>query len=170
MNPQKRRQLILGIALSVTLALVFWVSRDQAEAVVQPAPRHPSGVYKSSQIKVASSASAVEKLHALSRRGSGVMADALAPANWLATPVPAQSASAAAMLPPQAPALPFQVLGKYIEDGKLAVFLQYGERNIVARAGDTIDDYRVDQIGGGLMAFTYLPLNEKQTLVIGEVN
>lgn len=73
--------------------------------------------------------------------------------------------------PPAAPPLPFRFLGRLVDDGETAYFLQLNDRNIVMHIGDTVDKtYTLDGISNGTLTFTYLPLNEKQTLVVGEVN
>ena len=73
--------------------------------------------------------------------------------------------------PPEAPPLPFQFLGRMIDDGKTAYFLQFRDRNLVMHIGDSIDKtYSLDGVNNGVLTFTYLPLNQKQTLVVGEAN
>ncbi|MES2151610.1 MAG: hypothetical protein V4508_17670 [Pseudomonadota bacterium] len=69
-----------------------------------------------------------------------------------------------------APALAIRYLGRFADDGKQLFFLQVGERNVVARIGDTIDDYRFDSVTGDSLNFTYLPLQLKQVLAAGEPN
>ncbi|PHV39745.1 hypothetical protein [Janthinobacterium sp. BJB304] len=69
------------------------------------------------------------------------------------------------------PPLPFQFLGRFVDEGKAAYFLQAGERNVVARPGDTLEErYRFDGVVQGALQFTYLPLNLKQTLAVGDIN
>lgn len=69
------------------------------------------------------------------------------------------------------PPLPFQFLGRFVDEGKAAYFLQAGERNVVARPGDTLEErYRFDGVVQGALQFTYLPLNMKQTLAVGDLN
>ena len=71
--------------------------------------------------------------------------------------------------PPQAPPLPFAYLGKLFDAGTTVIFLAKGDRNYVVRSGDTIDGtYRVDEIGERAMMLTYLPLDSKQSLGVGE--
>jgi len=49
------------------------------------------------------------------------------------------------------------------------VFLVQGERNLVVHEGDTIDSlYRVERIADGGITLLFLPLNQRQTIVIGE--
>jgi hypothetical protein len=72
--------------------------------------------------------------------------------------------------PPAAPALPYIFLGKKLEDGAWEVFLARGEQSFVVRAGSLIEStYRVDAIKPPQLSMTYLPLNEQQTLAIGEL-
>lgn len=71
--------------------------------------------------------------------------------------------------PPQAPPLPFKYMGSMHESAQRTVwYLQQGERLIVAGSGDVIDStYRTEGVEGGQLRFTYLPLNQRQTLSIG---
>lgn len=69
------------------------------------------------------------------------------------------------------PPLPFQFVGRFIDDGKTAYFLQKEEHNIVARVGEKIgDNYQLDEAANGTLTFTYLPLRQKQTLAVGDTN
>jgi hypothetical protein len=65
---------------------------------------------------------------------------------------------------PVAPPLPFQYFGRITENGKTEVFLMRGEELLSVAPGQTLGAYRVDQVGAGSIAFTYLPLKTKQTL------
>ncbi|CDG81313.1 hypothetical protein [Janthinobacterium agaricidamnosum] len=70
-----------------------------------------------------------------------------------------------------APPLPFRFLGRFVDDGKTAYFLQVDGRNVVARVGEKIDDnYLFDNAAGDTLSFTYLPLKQKQSLVVGDLN
>ena len=73
---------------------------------------------------------------------------------------------------PSAPPLSFQYIGKMVDgDNRAAVFLEQQRRIFVVREGDAIDgNYRVDAIAPPVMTLTYIPLDEKQTMQIGEVN
>jgi len=83
----------------------------------------------------------------------------------------AQAAAPAAADPNAPPPLPFQFLGRFVDEGKAAYFLQAGERNVVARPGDLLEErYRFDGVVQGALQFTYLPLNQKQTLAVGDLN
>jgi len=65
---------------------------------------------------------------------------------------------------PAAPPLPFQYFGRITENGKTEVFLMRGDELLSVAPGQTLGEYRVDQVGAGSIAFTYLPLKTKQTL------
>ncbi|MDQ1830939.1 hypothetical protein [Massilia scottii] len=70
-----------------------------------------------------------------------------------------------------APELPIRLLGRFLDDGRQAYFLQVEERNVVAYVGDKIDgSYTFDSAGNDTLTFTYLPLRKKQTLAVGEMN
>lgn len=70
---------------------------------------------------------------------------------------------------PTAPPLPFRYLGALFEDGGATVFLGDGQRTHVVRAGDTIDGrYRIDAITPKKVTFVFLPLDQRQELVIGK--
>jgi hypothetical protein len=70
-----------------------------------------------------------------------------------------------------APELPIRFLGRFIEDGKVAFFLQVGDSNVIARIGDKVGDhYRLDSAGAEGLTFTYMPLNQKQVLAAGDTN
>lgn len=69
---------------------------------------------------------------------------------------------------PKAPPLPFQYLGKVVDNGEVKVFLAQQGKHLIASAGDVIDGtYTVEEIAGGRMTFLYQPLNERQILAIG---
>jgi hypothetical protein len=90
--------------------------------------------------------------------------------------LPPQAAEAppparAAVQPGGAPPLPFQFMGRFVEDGKSAYFLQADGRNVVARPGEKIDDnYLLEGAANGALQFIYLPLNERQSLAVGDNN
>jgi hypothetical protein len=71
---------------------------------------------------------------------------------------------------PVAPPLPYAYLGSYQEPGgHLIIFLTKGERMYSVSPGDILESvYHVDGIVGGQLSLTYLPLNTKQTLNVGE--
>ena len=70
--------------------------------------------------------------------------------------------------PPQAPPLPFTFMGRLSEARDTTVFLTVGERNLIVKPGDTIDNtYKVEEVSDTGVVLTYLPMNLRQTLPIG---
>ena len=69
---------------------------------------------------------------------------------------------------PTAPALPFQFIGRYEQDGKTGVFLQSQQQALVVYQGDVIEQqYKVEKIDAVSMTLRYLPTNDLQILSIG---
>jgi hypothetical protein len=81
--------------------------------------------------------------------------------SWL-PPAPKQVAQA-----PRAPALPFKYLGQMVQDGETVVILDQASLTHLARKGQVIGSYRIEDIGARDMRFTYLPLSETQRLTFG---
>jgi hypothetical protein len=70
---------------------------------------------------------------------------------------------------PTAPPLPFAFMGTMKQGNTVVYFLARGERAYDAKVGDVIDDtYRIDGVSNGQLVFTYLPLESRQGLQIGE--
>lgn len=70
--------------------------------------------------------------------------------------------------PPTAPPLPFTFLGRYVDAGAPTFFLVKGDRVLTVKVGDVIEGiYRVDGVVGSSLGLTYLPLNIKQQLDMG---
>ncbi len=87
-------------------------------------------------------------------------------------PTAAEAAALAAAQPapppPMAPPLPFVYMGRLAEEQNTTVFLVMGDRNLVVKPGDVIDNtYKIEEVGESAMTLTYLPMNQRQTLPIG---
>ncbi len=72
---------------------------------------------------------------------------------------------------PTAPPLPFTAVGaiqgKQIGNGQQQAFIQHGDNLTVIQKGDTVaGSYRVDNITTDRVEFTYLPLGQKQSLLL----
>ncbi|WP_431096868.1 hypothetical protein [Polaromonas aquatica] len=73
--------------------------------------------------------------------------------------------------PPTAPPLPFTAVGAIqgskIGNGQLQAFIQQGDNLTVIQKGDTVaGSYRVEEITSDRVVFTYLPLGQKQSLLL----
>lgn len=127
----------------------------QAPAVAEPEP------YSGSQ------SGALEQAPAI--------VDIFAPRTWqpaAAVPAPGEAAAATAVPPPpQAPALPFRLIGRLVEPGAAQVFLLTEDDDVLAvRIGDRIgNSYRVEKVEKGQLVFRYRPLNTRQTLALGDL-
>ena len=78
---------------------------------------------------------------------------------------PAQAAAAAEKpAAPVVPPLPFRYFGRLTENGKTEVFVMRGDELLALAPGQTIGEYRVEQIADASISFTYLPMKTKQTL------
>ncbi|MGH8381917.1 hypothetical protein [Pseudomonas sp.] len=90
------------------------------------------------------------------------------PLAQMATVTEQPVALAPVALPPVAPALPFQFVGRLDDRDDQQVFLQSGEKLYVVRRGDVIDDlYRIEHISATELSVVYLPLHLSQTLSVG---
>lgn len=93
--------------------------------------------------------------------------DAFAPRSWQPPP---PKPVVQKMPEPKAPPLPFRYLGKVMENGIVTAFIAQDARTYLAHTGDTVLDYRVEEITPTQMTLVFLPLNEKQTLSFGSTN
>lgn len=178
------KKAVLGAAAVATLLAALFAPEDEG-SIVGPATATPRQVERVAPAPVAAAAEAPQTSRALAiepRRGldDEEAATLFAKQSWqpetpkkiMLDQQAAQATRAVAAIDANAPPpLPFQFLGRFVDEGKAAYFLQAGERNVVARPGDTLEErYRFDGVVQGALQFTYLPLNLKQTLAVGDIN
>lgn len=161
MKPTLRQLLLFG-ALAATLAAVYWVNRggdaDTVQVVVRP--RHPVMAAATKTASPPATPTALQARFAIAAR------DLFPSQTWYIAPPPPRPVPPP---PPQAPPLPFRFLGLWQEQGQTAVFVSDGPRDLILKAGDTVDGhYKVEDIGHGAVRLVYLPLNQIQTLSFGE--
>lgn len=160
----KNRNRILYGALAVTLAATWWTARQEeaAPGIAEPVirPDTPANL-------VASAGTGRVNAHTVMQEAS---ADAFAPRDWAPPPPPPPKALPPPPPPPPvAPPLPYRYLGKWLEDGRLVVFLNTGNRSTRVKGGEVLDgQWRVDEITPKFVRFTYLPLTQTTTLSIGD--
>lgn len=170
----RRRKLILGIALAVTLGLVAWVgqqeSPDGEDADARPAPRAARGGTPARQAAPGGEELSLARGEMPPASGR----DPFAPQTWNPPPdaVPPPAAGPAAAppppSPPQVPDFPFAYLGRLAEGSEITVYLAMPERNLLVRRGDVIDTaWRLEAIHPNRLVFRYLPLGRKKTLITG---
>lgn len=172
------RQLVLfGLLALVVAASSDWqavtpVSGKSSLPVVQAAEKNAG----SSAIKrdaVAVNAADVQLDRLGKRAVSGVkMVDVFKGKSWYVPPPPPPPPKPVPPPPPTAPPLPYAFLGSYQEPGgRLIIFLTRGERVYSVSPGDVIENtYHVDGVAAGQLSLTYLPLNIKQTMNIGDLS
>lgn len=163
------RGLLLYGALALVLAASAWThlrrqqgeSADPADAVALP--RRAASP--------AAAASPPPPSAAAEDQADAAVLDLFAAVNWDAPPpAPPPPPPVAPAAPPQAPALPFEYLGRTEavgEAGGQLVHLRRGSEMFSVRAGDSIDaQYRLEQVSDEALQISYLPLAARQTLII----
>jgi hypothetical protein len=180
LTPKLRAALLLA-GLAATLATAYWASRlpsgDEVAAAALPGTRAPGSTAGTGHTARGAEAGGVDLTRLKRDPSTGPDRDLFDPRSF-APPPPARRAgaaqkpsaapAAAAAPPPAAPPPPYVYLGRLAEGEHTSVFLSNGDRNLVVKAGDVLDNtYRVDEIGPSTLVLTYLPQNIKQTLPIG---
>ena len=149
------KKVLGGIAVVSTLASV--VAGHEAPSVVAPAaPKVDTRLQVKDDLDLG-------RLEA-ARTGDESKVDPFAPRNFGSANAPMTKGPAASPARAEAPALPFRYIGKMIDNGQLAVFLQKGDESFSAMEGERVGDYRIDKITENEIRFTYLPMKTKQTL------
>lgn len=171
------RRILMAAALAIAAWLALFGDKTPTDSIAEPVARAADRPAQNSTPVQADKSPHEPVILALQSRDTlvgGASADK--PANGLFdsqnwTPPPPPPPKPAPPPPPTAPPLPFTYLGKKIEDGVWEVYLSQGEQTLIARAQSTIDGiYRVESIQPPTLSLTYLPLNQTQTLTIGEAN
>ena len=149
------KKVLAGITVVSALATV--VAGHEAPSVVAPAaPKVDTRLQVRDDLDLA-------KLE--SRLGEDAKVDPFAPRNFGSAAAPQTNGPASGPTAHrEAPALPFRYIGKMIDNGQLAVFLQRGDESFSVMAGERVGDYRVDSISENEIRFTYLPMKTKQSL------
>lgn len=153
-----RRQAVLALALAATLGAVWWASTLEQEDAADSAPAARRSEARPSR-PAAAPAPSLASLEA--PRPALAEPPALFQPRSLQPPPPPPPPAPK----PQAPALPFRFVGAVEEGGERAVFLLEGTQVRMVRAGEQLgSQYRVERITPAFIEFTYLPLNQRQTL------
>ena len=167
-----QRKVWLVLAFAATLVAVYFAPA-QEEAVVQAAVRPAAS----------DAAPRALPMQAEGRRSAGAAAGVLelrprddidgddshlfAALSWEPPPTRAEAPPPVApeAMVPQAPPAPLQLLGRYQEGGRTAMFATFNGDSVVLWPGENINpEWRVDAIEAGQVVLTYLPLGQKQSL------
>jgi hypothetical protein len=162
-----RRQILMigGLAASAALA-VFGDRTPGGSATVEAMP-HAAGPAAASPVRHKRAA----MILALQPRDK-LIAHAFPdqPPTLFGVPAagPAPAADPVAAAEPEAPVMPFLYLGKKFENGKWEVYLAIGDQTYFAREGSVLDQtYVVNAIRPPLLTLTYMPKQQRQTVMIG---
>lgn len=155
---------LLGLAAAATAALVALASADReapppAPAATPAPPQASDGAGR--RTPGAEPVAALDAAGAFASRPMPRGRDAFGARSW--APPPPKPAPPPPK--PTAPALPFVYLGRMDDAGTPRVILRRGKQVLVAGEKASIDaQYRLEEIAPQGLVFTYLPLNEQQTL------
>ena len=169
---KKQRGWILGAALLLTVAATASVNKqDDGDIAVVRHGIAKVGEPQQKRERLAVAEPSADNLVEKLKRPAlpETVKDMFPPKSWYVPPPPPPPGIA---VRPSAPPLSFHCIGKMVDaDNRAAVFLERQNRIFIVREGDAIDgNYRVDAIAPPVMTLTYIPLDEKQTMQIGEVN
>jgi len=170
------------LALVATMIMAWFAPSRESDSIepsahakrangVQPIDRSAQTPEAASREKTAAGTSVLQ----IRRRGDNEMDQAgsglFAPVNWETAPgnlaaetetvdeIPEENTQAN-LAPP-----PFVVLGRYEDENRSYVFLQYMDETLAVSAGDIIaDTYRVEKLENDTLTLLYLPLKTVQTL------
>ena len=170
----KKRRAILFAALAGVAAWSGWLAvheqRDKAAgdrtAVAEPvahARRPAPAVATPVPGAVQTKSQEAEPRLALSR------ANLFPEQTWYVPPPPPPPPPYVPPPPPQAPALPFSYMGRWQDAGQTTYYLVRGTLPVSVHAGQVLDGvWRLEPVTGGMLNFTYLPLNQTRSLRTGD--
>jgi len=149
----KRRLAITAAAVILVVGVVAGRERPTLELIQERAPRATAAADDGIDLeRLQRNEAGAPQNDPFSRKG--LTPERAAPAAAVQQPAPK----------PVAPPLPFKYFGRLIENGKTEVYVMRGEELLTLARGQNIGEYRVEEVGDSTIAFTYLPLNTKQTL------
>lgn len=156
MSPRHRW---LALALAATLAAALWPAREDTEDTVEAVERAPRPAAD------AQVAAPVAPPPAATQRMAEMQGNLFPSQTWAPPPPPPPKPLPPP--PPSPPPLPFTYLGRWVDDGKLTLFLAQGEQPVPIHTGQVLlGTWRVDEITERQVRFTYLPLDMPSTLGI----
>jgi hypothetical protein len=172
--PSKREWVLLALvpALILVAAGAAQDGKDQTATIAEPKAAAPkTNTNANASTNNANRAADTGELDLAPLRREP---DAREPANaftsksWYVPPPAPPPPPPAPPPPPTAPPLPFAYLGRFQDKGRAVIFLVKDDRVLTVKEGDIIEgNYRVDGIVGSKLELTYLPLDIKQALNIG---
>lgn len=166
MTPRARRTVLYGTLLATGLAAYLAPTEEEPVEPVRTSRDKSGAPPNADQLAelpvVADPASTLkpQKRTALSAAPKDLFYFEPPPAVAQADPEPA--------VQPTPPPFPYAYMGKSVGRDRITIFLTRDEKPYVAHLGDILDgQYRIDAINPPVLEFTYLPLAQKQMLLIG---
>lgn len=159
---QRKRQLLLAVALAATLLATYFAPPTEVADVGSPEATSPVTQQAQRAAPAASARLWPAQRDALAEEPGELFAIPPPPA-----PVRASAAGTRPVPPPApvAPPLPFVYMGRMVEDGVTTVFLTRNDKSYVVKAGDVLDgQYRVAAINPSGVELVYIPLGTTQLL------
>lgn len=164
-----KRQIMLGISLSLTLVAVGWARLSERENTTVTEAVRKSGraltVDDTSELSPLAMAGdiALEKLRR--RQSEQDVVNVLGSRTWYVPPPPPPPRPPPV---PTAPPLPYTYMGMIQTDpDNVVYFLVRNDRVYTVKPGEVIDDnYRLDEAKGSDLVFTYIPMDKRQTLKV----
>ena len=175
---QRRAMWTAATAVALAAAIYAGPARDVVPREERPRAAGPEPVAATRTAQTAAEPNVVDpdlaRAHARLQRQDRAepIRDAFSPRSWAPPPpepAPAAPAAPAPLPVPLAPPLPFRYLGQLSEQGRTVVFLARGEAPVAGSVGEVLEgSYRIERIAPTAVEFTYLPLNTRQVLAVGE--
>ncbi len=159
---------LTGALIATLLAVAYFSTQDEeAPAEGTVAARKPRTALATAAQPETGSGEGIGALPV--RSAATIEHDLFAQHSFLPPPSAVNPATAAPPPPaPTAPPLPFRYQGRMTEGKETTVFLAQGERVLVARQGDLLNNqYRVESVTANAVTFMFVPLKQRQTLSIG---
>jgi hypothetical protein len=163
------RAAVLGGALVVTLIATVVSGREKPGGdLVVPASERAAAQLAAPQVAVADEDLDLDRLQRAKKDASigELFARDVEPAQQAAGPGPGAGTPAK----PVEPQLPFAYLGRIIEEGNVSVFLARGDEPIVAKPGQSLEQFRLDEVTDTTLSFTHVPSGARKVLQIAAQN
>ncbi|HRK78171.1 MAG TPA: hypothetical protein PLQ95_06495 [Thiobacillus sp.] len=167
MNDKARRRALFAALAGIT-AWSSWLALDESateagNAVVELA--EPAARARSADLP----AIAPARPQAVAPRLALARTNLFPEQTWFVPPPPPPPPPYVPPPLPQAPPLPFSYMGRWQEAGQTTYYLTRGTASVSVRAGQVLNGvWRLEPVAGGMLNFTYLPLNQMRSLRTGD--
>lgn len=174
---EKQRRPAMFIVLAGVVAWSAWLALDEpTEETALVDVAEPAANVKAAHLKPVTPA-AIDRAPALTPAAAQdtpsrlmlARANLFPDQTWYIPPPPPPPPPYVPPPPPQAPALPFNYMGKWQDAGLTTYYLMRGAVPVSVRTGQVLDGvWRLEPVSGGTLNFTYLPLNQTRSLRTGD--